>query len=72
MLSSTNPLKPIQTCVESAWSPLLKLDHDELLSNIAFNFNLRPYTLSVVVGMLGAGVALSLNKKGEDEGVEAE
>jgi hypothetical protein len=51
-------------------APTRKLNHDELLLNsVLLNFNLRPYTWSVV---LGAGVALSLNKKGDDETADAE
>jgi hypothetical protein len=35
-------LKPVDTRVESAWFPRLKVNNDMLLSNVAFNFNLRP------------------------------
>jgi len=34
-------LKCIETRVESAWFQRLKLSHNELLSSLAFNFNLR-------------------------------
>jgi len=37
-------LKPDETHVESAWFQRLKLNCNELLSNLAFNVNLRRYT----------------------------
>jgi len=40
-------LKRVETCVERAWFQPLKLEYDEPLSNIAFNFNLRPYSLAM-------------------------
>jgi len=36
--------KRVETSVESAWFQRLKLEYDELLSNLAFNLNLRRYT----------------------------
>jgi hypothetical protein len=30
--------------MDPAWFQRLKLEHDKLLSNVAFNCNLRPYT----------------------------
>ena len=35
---------PSRSRVDRSWSQRLKLKYDELLSNFAFNFNLRRYT----------------------------
>jgi len=42
-------LKPDEIRVESAWWQHLNLTCDKLLSNFAFDFNLRPYTLAAGV-----------------------
>jgi hypothetical protein len=42
-------MKPV---LNAPGSPLLKLSYDGLLSNLAFNFNLRHYSLA---GLLTAG-----------------
>jgi len=40
--------------VDPAWLQLLKLKHDKLLSNVAFNFSLRPYSEGDEVGEVPA------------------
>ena len=42
-------LVPADIRIESAWLQHLKLTYDELLSKIAFNFNLRPCTQATAV-----------------------
>jgi hypothetical protein len=42
-------LKPIDTSVERAWLQCLKLTYDKLLSDFAFNLNLRRYHLDFAV-----------------------
>jgi len=37
----------VETCVESAWLQRLKVYYDTLLSNDAFETNLRPYKLVI-------------------------
>ena len=36
-------MNPVEARVERDWYQLLKLEYDEPLSNVALNFNLRPY-----------------------------
>ena len=55
-------LKPVESCVESAWSQRLKLKYDELLSNVAFNFILRPFIVSPVA-LEKALLRISISKK---------
>ena len=43
-------LKRVESSVESAWFQRLKLTYNEPLSKFAFNLNLRPYNMMVVVG----------------------
>ena len=35
----------VETCVEFAWLQRLKLNHNELLSRIGFDYNSHPYNL---------------------------
>jgi hypothetical protein len=43
----------VKTRIESAWFRRLKLKHDKLLSNFAFNFNFRPYVTAVATALHG-------------------
>jgi len=47
---------PIKPTLKAPGSKLLKPEHDKLLSNFVFNFNLRRYT---GVGKLGGGAGAS-------------
>jgi len=70
-------LNPVEACVESAWFQRSKLKHDEPLSHVAFNFNLRPYKMGNNFGqphrdytyadVHGAAAAASATEENEQE-----
>ena len=53
-------MKPIETCVETAWLQRLKLKFDKPLPSFAFNFNLHPYIKGVFIfcGVLASFLSL--------------
>ena len=56
-------LSPIEARIEGAWFQRMILQHDKLLSNFAFNFNLRHYTeafFGSVVALASANSATRL------------
>jgi hypothetical protein len=57
-------LNRVETSVESAWFHRLNLEYDEPLSNVAFNFRLRGYTLANTIIFIFSGYLIAFNVTG--------